>query len=64
MRIGLGLPNAAVSLGEGGLLLEVARRAEELGFASLATIGRAAYPGYEELVVLAAAAGPPAGSGS
>ena len=56
MRIGLGLPNAAVSVGEGGLLLEVARRAEELGFASLATIGRVAYPSYEELVVLAAAA--------
>jgi alkanesulfonate monooxygenase SsuD/methylene tetrahydromethanopterin reductase-like flavin-dependent oxidoreductase (luciferase family) len=57
MRIGLGLPNAAVSVGEGGLLVEVARRAEELGFASLATIGRVAYPSFEELVVLAAAAG-------
>jgi alkanesulfonate monooxygenase SsuD/methylene tetrahydromethanopterin reductase-like flavin-dependent oxidoreductase (luciferase family) len=57
MRIGLGLPNATVSLGDGGMLIEVARRAEELGFASLATIGRVAYPSYEELVVLAAAAG-------
>ena len=57
MRIGLGLPNAVVDVGEGGILVEIARRAEELGFASLATIGRVAYPNYEELVVLAAAAG-------
>src|SRR5262249_55264716 len=34
-----------------------ARRADQLGFASLATIGRVAFPGYEELAVLAAAAG-------
>lgn len=57
MRIGLGLPNATVSTPNGRLLVEVARRAEALGFSSLATIGRVAYPNYEELVTLAAAAG-------
>ncbi len=57
MRIGLGLPNAVVDVGEGAIFLEIARRAEELGFSCLATLGRIAYPGYEELVVLAAAAG-------
>ncbi|HXD80208.1 MAG TPA: LLM class flavin-dependent oxidoreductase [Candidatus Acidoferrum sp.] len=35
----------------------MARRAEELGFSTLATIGRIAYPGYDELVTLGAAAG-------
>src|SRR5437879_50350 len=57
MRIGLGLPNAALSTPGGGLLVEFARQAEALGFSSLATIGRVAYPNYEELVTLAAAAG-------
>lgn len=37
--------------------MEIARRAEELGFSSLATIGRMAYPSYDELVTLGAAAG-------
>jgi alkanesulfonate monooxygenase SsuD/methylene tetrahydromethanopterin reductase-like flavin-dependent oxidoreductase (luciferase family) len=41
----------------GRLLVDLARRAEALGFSSLATIGRVAYPNYEELVTLAAAAG-------
>lgn len=57
VRIGLGLPNAALSTHDGRLLVEFARRAEALGFSSLATIGRVAYPNYEELVTLAAAAG-------
>ena len=57
MKIGLGLPNSLKSLREGELLVDVARRAEELGFATLGTIGRDAYPTYEELVTLAAAAG-------
>ena len=39
------------------MLLDVARRAETLGFSSLATIGAMAYPTFEELVVLAGAAG-------
>ncbi|HXM56568.1 MAG TPA: LLM class flavin-dependent oxidoreductase [Candidatus Dormibacteraeota bacterium] len=57
MKIGLGLPNSALSTPNGGLLVEFARRGESLGFSSLATIGRVAYPNYEELVTLAAAAG-------
>jgi alkanesulfonate monooxygenase SsuD/methylene tetrahydromethanopterin reductase-like flavin-dependent oxidoreductase (luciferase family) len=57
VKIGLGLPNAAKSLTRGRLLVDIARRAEALGFSSLATIGRVAYPNYEELVTLAAAAG-------
>lgn len=57
MRIGLGLPNAAVSTPNGRLLVEFAVRAEALGFSTLGTIGRVAYPSYEELVALAAAAG-------
>ncbi len=36
--------------------MEIARRAETLGFSSLGTIGRMAYSSYEELVTLAAAA--------
>jgi alkanesulfonate monooxygenase SsuD/methylene tetrahydromethanopterin reductase-like flavin-dependent oxidoreductase (luciferase family) len=57
VRIGLGIPNAALSTPGGRLLVDLARRAEALGFSSLATIGRVAYPSYEELVTLAAAAG-------
>jgi alkanesulfonate monooxygenase SsuD/methylene tetrahydromethanopterin reductase-like flavin-dependent oxidoreductase (luciferase family) len=57
VKIGLGLPNADKSLTRGRLLVDIARRAEELGFSSLATIGRVAFPSYEELVTLAAAAG-------
>jgi alkanesulfonate monooxygenase SsuD/methylene tetrahydromethanopterin reductase-like flavin-dependent oxidoreductase (luciferase family) len=57
MKIGLGLPNADRSLHHGRLLVDIARRAEELGFSTLATIGRVAYPSYEELITLAAAAG-------
>ena len=57
MKIGLGLPNADKSLANGRLLVEIARRADALGFSTLGTIGRVAFPTYEELVVLAAAAG-------
>jgi alkanesulfonate monooxygenase SsuD/methylene tetrahydromethanopterin reductase-like flavin-dependent oxidoreductase (luciferase family) len=56
MRIGVGIPNTIPGT-EGSLLLEWSRRADRLGFASLATIGRVAFPGYDELIVLAAAAG-------
>jgi alkanesulfonate monooxygenase SsuD/methylene tetrahydromethanopterin reductase-like flavin-dependent oxidoreductase (luciferase family) len=56
MRIGIGIPNTIPGT-EGRLLLEWSRRADRLGFASLGTIGRVAYPGYDELIVLAAAAG-------
>lgn len=57
MKIGLGLPNAVPDLERGRFFVEAARRAEKLGFSSLATIGRIAYPSYEELVTLSAAAG-------
>jgi alkanesulfonate monooxygenase SsuD/methylene tetrahydromethanopterin reductase-like flavin-dependent oxidoreductase (luciferase family) len=56
MKIGIGIPNSIPGT-EGRLLLDWARRADELGFSSLSTIGRVSYPTYEELVALAAAAG-------
>jgi alkanesulfonate monooxygenase SsuD/methylene tetrahydromethanopterin reductase-like flavin-dependent oxidoreductase (luciferase family) len=55
MQIGIGLPNTTLGA-EGDTLIEWARRADQLGFSSLATIGRIAYPGFEELITLAAAA--------
>ncbi|MBW3576920.1 MAG: LLM class flavin-dependent oxidoreductase [Actinobacteria bacterium] len=54
MDIGIGIPNT-VPGATGAQLLDWARRAEEAGFSSLATIGVVSYPGYEELTVLAAA---------
>ena len=55
MRIGIGLPNP-ISGTPGRTLVEWARRAEERGFTALGTIGRVAYPSYDELVAFAAAA--------
>jgi alkanesulfonate monooxygenase SsuD/methylene tetrahydromethanopterin reductase-like flavin-dependent oxidoreductase (luciferase family) len=55
MRIGVGLPNT-IPGATGDQLITWARRADELGFSTLATIGRVAYPGYDELVALSAAA--------
>jgi alkanesulfonate monooxygenase SsuD/methylene tetrahydromethanopterin reductase-like flavin-dependent oxidoreductase (luciferase family) len=55
MRIGIGLPNTIPGT-PGRLLVDWARRAEERGFSSLATIDRVAYPSYESLVALSAAA--------
>jgi alkanesulfonate monooxygenase SsuD/methylene tetrahydromethanopterin reductase-like flavin-dependent oxidoreductase (luciferase family) len=55
MRIGIGIPNTVPEV-QGPLLLEWAKQAEAAGFSSLSTIGRVAYPNYEELTVLAAAA--------
>ncbi|MPZ22943.1 MAG: TIGR03619 family F420-dependent LLM class oxidoreductase [Dehalococcoidia bacterium] len=55
MKVGIGLPNPIPGT-PGRLLIEWARRAEELGFTSLATIDRLAYPSYESMTVLAAAA--------
>jgi alkanesulfonate monooxygenase SsuD/methylene tetrahydromethanopterin reductase-like flavin-dependent oxidoreductase (luciferase family) len=55
MRIGIGLPNTVLGLG-GDTLLAWARRAEERGFSSLATIDRIAYPSYDSLTALTAAA--------
>lgn len=54
MDIGIGLPNPIPET-PGATLLEWARRAEERGFTSLATIDRIAYPSYESLISLAAA---------
>jgi alkanesulfonate monooxygenase SsuD/methylene tetrahydromethanopterin reductase-like flavin-dependent oxidoreductase (luciferase family) len=55
MDIGIGLPNS-VPGAEGSLFVPWAGRAEARGFSTLATIGRVAYPSYEEITVLAAAA--------
>lgn len=55
MDIGIGIPNTMLDA-PGTIFVDWARRAEERGFSSLATIGRIAYPGLDELVSLAAAA--------
>ncbi|GAB3810702.1 LLM class flavin-dependent oxidoreductase [Micromonospora zhanjiangensis] len=55
MDIGIGLPNTL--RGPGAALPEWARRAEERGFAALATIDRIVYPNYDSLTALAVAAG-------
>ena len=56
MKIGVGMPNP-VKGADGRSLVEWAQRAEAAGFSTLATIGRVAYPSYDDLVTLAAAAG-------
>ncbi len=56
MKVGVGLPNAIVGT-PGSTLIDWARQAEKLGFSSLATIGRVAYPSYSDLIAQAAAAG-------
>src|SRR6266508_2318608 len=55
MDIGIGLPNPVPGT-PGETLVEWARKAEAAGFSSLATIDRIAYPSYESLITLAAAA--------
>src|SRR3989449_7214771 len=55
MDIGIGLPNPVPGT-PGRALVEWARRAEQRGFYGLATIDRIAYPSYESLITLAAAA--------
>src|SRR5438105_7782742 len=55
MEIGIGLPNS-VREASGPNLIEFARRADAAGFTSLATIDRIAFPSYESLPTLAAAA--------
>src|SRR5206468_11317578 len=55
MDIGIGLPNPVPGTA-GQRLIEWARQAEEAGFSSLATIDRIAYPSYESLIALTAAA--------
>ncbi|NUT20430.1 MAG: LLM class flavin-dependent oxidoreductase [Hamadaea sp.] len=56
MKISIGLPNPVPGV-SGRLLVDWARRAEERGFAGLATIDRIAYPNHDSLTTLAAAAG-------
>ena len=55
MDIGIGLPNAVRGVDRSGIV-EWAKRAEHAGFSSLGTIDRIAYPNYESLIALAAAA--------
>jgi len=55
MQIGIGLPNTVLDV-PGELLLTWARRAQDRGFSTLATIDRVAYPSYDSLTALAAAA--------
>jgi len=55
MDVAIGLPNAVPGT-TGAQLTEWARRAEARGFSSLGTIDRIAYPNYEPLTALAAAA--------
>lgn len=56
MRIGIGLPNPVPGT-PGHAILDWARRAEERGFAGLATIDRIAFASYDSLTTLATAAG-------
>jgi alkanesulfonate monooxygenase SsuD/methylene tetrahydromethanopterin reductase-like flavin-dependent oxidoreductase (luciferase family) len=55
MDVGIGLPNAVRGVDRAGAV-EFARRADQAGFSSLGTIDRLAYPSYESLISLAAAA--------
>jgi alkanesulfonate monooxygenase SsuD/methylene tetrahydromethanopterin reductase-like flavin-dependent oxidoreductase (luciferase family) len=55
MKIGIGIPNVIPNT-PGPVLPKWARRAEDAGFSSLATIDRIVYPGYESLISLAACA--------
>ena len=54
MKIGIGIPNPVPGT-PGRTLVAWARRAEDRGFSSLATIDRIAYPSFESLIALAAA---------
>jgi alkanesulfonate monooxygenase SsuD/methylene tetrahydromethanopterin reductase-like flavin-dependent oxidoreductase (luciferase family) len=55
VRIGIGLPNTTLDV-PGRLLVDWASRAEDRGFSSLATLDRFAYPSYDSLTALTAAA--------
>ncbi|HSJ46529.1 MAG TPA: LLM class flavin-dependent oxidoreductase [Euzebyales bacterium] len=54
MDVGIGIPNSIPGTA-GADLIEWARRAEDAGFSSLASIGAVSYPSHEELTVFAAA---------
>ncbi len=55
MDIGIGLPNAVRGVQRRGIV-DWARQADQAGFSTLGTIDRIAYPSYESLITLAAAA--------
>ncbi|HCP62178.1 MAG TPA: MmcJ protein [Actinobacteria bacterium] len=55
MKIGIGLPNPVPNT-PGSVLIGWAKRAEERGFSCLATLDRIAFPSYESLIALSAAA--------
>jgi alkanesulfonate monooxygenase SsuD/methylene tetrahydromethanopterin reductase-like flavin-dependent oxidoreductase (luciferase family) len=55
MKVGIGLPNAVRGVERAGIV-DWAQRAEAAGFSSLGTIDRIAFPNYESLIALAAAA--------
>lgn len=55
MDVGIGLPNSVRGVDRRGIV-EWAQRAEAAGFSSLGTIDRLAYPSYESLTALTAAA--------
>jgi alkanesulfonate monooxygenase SsuD/methylene tetrahydromethanopterin reductase-like flavin-dependent oxidoreductase (luciferase family) len=55
MKISIGLPNQVRDV-DAAILPGWAAQAEEAGFASLATVGRIAYPGVLDTIALAAAA--------
>jgi alkanesulfonate monooxygenase SsuD/methylene tetrahydromethanopterin reductase-like flavin-dependent oxidoreductase (luciferase family) len=54
VKIGIGVPNTMLEV-SGTDLVEWAQRADAAGFSSLATIGRVAYPSFDEFTTLAAA---------
>ena len=56
VNIGIGLPNPVPNT-PGDVLVDWAQRAEAAGFSGLVTIDRIAYPSYDSLTSLAAAAG-------
>jgi len=56
VEIGIGLPTTVPGV-DGRALVEVARRAEQYGFASLGVLDRLVYDCYDPLVALALAAG-------
>jgi len=62
VRVGIGLPNPIPGT-DGATLVGWARRAQEAGFSSLATIDRIVFPSYDSLISLAAAAGVTQGIG-
>jgi alkanesulfonate monooxygenase SsuD/methylene tetrahydromethanopterin reductase-like flavin-dependent oxidoreductase (luciferase family) len=55
MQIAIGLPSTTLDV-PGRLFVDWARRAQERGFTSLATIDRLGYPSYDSLTALTAAA--------